>query len=45
MLPSMPKGEIRSMNTDDTTMGEYFEHWHVALMTIFVIDVNITISL
>ena len=29
MLPSMPKGEIVSMNVDDTTMGENFEHYKV----------------
>ena len=26
MLPSIPKGDIVSMNVDDTTLGEYPEH-------------------
>ena len=26
MFPSMPKGDIVSMNVDDTTTGEYLEH-------------------
>ena len=42
MLPSMPKGEIVSMNDDDITIGEY---WYVVFMTVFVIDVNIAVSL
>ena len=27
MLTSMPKWETVSMNFDDTTLREYFEHW------------------
>ena len=44
MFPSMPKGEIVIMNADDTTMGEYFEHWHVVFMTMIIIDINIVVS-
>ena len=29
MLPSMPKGEIVSMNADDTILGVYPKHWRV----------------
>ena len=42
MFPSMPKGEIVSMNADDITMGVYC---HVVFMTMFVIDFNIVVSL
>ena len=39
MLPSMPKGEIVSMNID--VMGEYCRN---LIMIVFVIDDNIVIS-
>ena len=39
MLPSMPKGEIVSMNVD--AMGEYCR---TLILTMFVIDDNIVIS-
>ena len=29
MFPSMPKGEIVSMNSNDTTLGECAKHWRV----------------
>lgn len=51
MFPLMPKGEISSMNADDIPMGEhssidgaverYLARLCVALITMFVIDVNI----
>ena len=39
MFPSMPKGEIVSMNAD--AMGEYCR---TLIVTVFVIDDNIVIS-
>ena len=48
MLPSMPKGEIVSVNADGISVGEYvsvsrdmIECLCVAVMIEFVIDVNI----
>ena len=29
MFPSMPKGDIVSMNSDNTTLVEYPKHWRV----------------
>ena len=34
MLSSMSKGEIVSMNVDDTTLGEYPKHWRVLICCI-----------
>ena len=33
------------MNPNDTTMGKYYKHWHITFMTMFVINVNIAVSL